>query len=260
MFALKPEASSLFVGGCFSSGTSILTSILNAHPEILVTIERFQGEVQNHRTEKIFPLKFTRKQVIADIKAGQFPYKTYPNPNEFGAPNDEDTIAFLKKAKTVKYIGDKVPFYSSMGDRLLTEFKNPKFIFISRNPYNAVASSQARMRSSEGWKVTPEKCLTSWNVLHNQMLELAKKFPEQTLTISYERLLSFSPAYLRNIFGFLEVDKQNALAFDFYRSSCDRWQSQFIKHNVSNKLREYVGKNANFDVQRDLFELNEFAA
>lgn len=137
----------LFIAGCPRSGTSALTDYLNAHPEILITMERYK------HTMHITPELFTPERLL-DFR-----------PGETRQPR-EQLAALLqsKRWEDLKWVGDKRPTYFLRYEELSEHNTGAHFIYVYRPLEDVAESFQEKAERPDGWRLTFEDGVRLWNV------------------------------------------------------------------------------------------------
>ena len=177
----------LFISGVARSGTSALTHLLNAHPEIVLGVERYKFLLMRdeHRAA-VSPALFGPDRFLA-----WSPEDTSVRPRP-----PADPAAFRAKLLRAAYVGDK-------GPRLLTRvraldgwFPGCRMIFIFRDPVRVAASWSARARNPADARWSAErddrKAVRAMNLNFDLAARLAAERPDRFLPVCYEAV--FDPA------------------------------------------------------------------
>lgn len=166
---LKLKGDPIFIVGCGRSGTSLLLSIISAHPKIF----GFPVETEIMMIEK------RHSSFINRIN------------------NKRKLIPFLKGVplkKTATRWCEKTPRNIHFIDAILNSYKNPKIIHIIRDGRDVVTSKHP---TSDKYWVSPERWVSE--------VKLGLKYQRNAnvLTIKYEELLMEFEDSLNRIFQFL---------------------------------------------------------
>jgi hypothetical protein len=135
------SARPLFVCGCARSGTSALTLALNAHPEIVLGMERYFSYLATHG--RLSPDLFQYDRFF-DVKEGD---TFYDSLNFF----EKNYKSSREKFAGAKYVGDKIPALTAYISKLIEDFPESKIICIVRNVIDVSASFENRARAGTFW-------------------------------------------------------------------------------------------------------------
>jgi hypothetical protein len=204
----------VLIGGAGSTGSSLLKTILNRHPDV------FSGnELNFFNKEQIFEnWNHAKKRLLKKIPyfttKGWFPYPGTNLLNEdYGWKKDRllklisesnDLKIFTEKffnkplkKNNAKIWIEKTPSNSYSFNYFLNLFKNKKVIHTTRNPYDTVTSLVNR-------GITPIYAVGMW--IYNTALALRVANSERYFEIKYEEFVSNPKKELENLMDFLDLE------------------------------------------------------
>lgn len=205
-----------FIGGAPRSGTTWLQQMLNAHPEVSC---RGEALLQKHLGEPLETMMAARAESLAAKNTTLFQHTGgYPLP----VPEDTEhlfgtgvLLALLRQGvdPDCRAIGEKTPENVFFFARLKKLFPQAKFIGIARDPRDVLASAWHFFNKNHGAVVDDaaakqefiRSALPSLHQGAEAMLALAKQFPADSVTVTYEALLAAPDITLSQLFGFLGV-------------------------------------------------------
>ena len=208
----------VFILGKGRSGTTLLQTMLDAHPNTIAPIEsRFVVHFKNRYGQVTKWTSDRKSALIQDVleeqkikffweidvqalmeRINQLPEDTsYVNLCEqvFGS-----AISFFPK-ETPKIIIDKNPIYAMLTPHILDVFPNARFIHMVRD-YRASSSSVLRLSN----KMQARQLGFRWLVSNQEIEKLKAKLPERFQTLRYEDLLQQPEIELKKLTSFLGID------------------------------------------------------
>lgn len=207
-----PIDNPIFIVGSGRSGTTLLRSMLNAHPRIYISHEasyylmnptaQSSGEwLDFYENSAPFQwMKFSRDDLAQHIPR---------NLPARDLPRVFDTLMRIKAGQYGKpRYGDKTPFYSWKLKKILADFPGAKVIHIVRNPAATVASLR-------GMPWAPRSILLLSLLLAAQTARL-EKFSGRILEIRLEDLIESTGETLRKVLDFVG----------------EPWSDQVMKHEM----------------------------
>jgi hypothetical protein len=211
----------IFVGGCPRSGTTMLRTMLNSHPELAVPHEtlflvdgyRMRGrwgcmeDPENRRrlaewvvarpearTRRLArrPKRLVRRMVKADPTLGSVlsaGFRLYAD------------------RKDKPRWGDKRPSYAMNLDALFAMFPDALYVNVVRDPRAAVASIRKVGEGRRGWYADPVVAGTDlWQRSQRNAHRLGRRLPAQFFEVQYEELVADPEPVLAQLVDFLELD------------------------------------------------------
>ena len=234
-----------FILGRPRSGTTLLSSVLDAHSNIIVPFESSiiinlhskYGKVKKWDEEKLSEFYFDLSQ--------QRKFEGWPmNRENLKADilNSPENVTYQELIKTIylhfksyfekeeiQIIGDKNPIYSFYGEKLLKIFPDAKFIHIIRDYRDNILSIK---------KVNFEAPVTAllahrWKIANKKIERLGKNKPNQYFLLKYEDLVSDSEQEVKKICDFLNVTYQESM-LDFHKA-----KNKVLKDFSKNEIDKY---------------------
>jgi hypothetical protein len=226
------EAGQVFIIGNKRSGTSLLTSLLNLHPNIFVSYESdiiwilFQAEKQGLSHLRPYPwdgplgMRATLKAcqgMLQDFSnrapRGKNPVEIFSSVLEYLMVHGSDVQRPYPK-KDLSWLGDKKPVQQcdpEISPFLRRHFPGARYIHMVRNPRAVVPSKiRAAEKWNEGvpeyWKGTPAQILERWAVHEEWVLEAKSWGGGRVHSLRMEDLCEEPVRRMREVFEHLEVD------------------------------------------------------
>ena len=231
------QPSFFFIIGLPRSGTTLLRTVIDAHPQLKVTLEsafilNMYSQFHNKKWTKENKLKFIEiLKPQRKVNAWQLDWetvkKTFLETNIQSyqqavlIPYQEFYSIFPKEK--IKYYGDKTPSYSYQGffiKKLMQIFPEAKFIHLIRD-YRANANSVKKFDFS-----APEVSLiaTRWKISLKHITKIKNKFPEKWHTLNYENFVDNPLDELKKIESFLGID-HHPEALEYYKYEKEAFES-----------------------------------
>lgn len=242
----------LFIAGTARSGTSALAELLCAHSEMIVCNERFYKLANEARIAELTPETFAPERLL------------YPSPDEThnhdwnnGGPYQRRLV---EKYPRVRVLGDKVPHYHHHAAHIAAQFPECRFVFLSRNIFDVANSWQKRKDDPEDvvWTDGYRKAVKFWNADNRMLARLAQRFGPRVAVVSYERLYSYTPHYLRNLLRFLDVADDDRFIVEAYGRATRDWMKRFAQPSVlARDDLAWIAEHAEIELQRDLINAGE---
>ncbi len=254
-----------FIIGRPRSGTTLLRTMLDAHPHVIIPLElAYNLEYANHRFKKIKRWQEKDKQELFNYFCSES-FTKYPSiatqwnidkellkNNIFNAPDDTSLQTFIKiiyshyksvfPKKEILAIGDKTPLHSML---MLQFYKNAfsdaKFIFLIRDPRDHIRSHNLLK------PLFPTAVMADmWRKSAEQYVTLKEKAPKQIILVRYEDLISNTPKKLNEICNFLNIPfSESMLKFHTKKQKYEsgfvnQWQKKL--YSPPDKKNKYLWK------------------
>jgi len=236
-----------FVLGRPRSGTTLLRTLLDAHPNIAIPLEnsgmihlffryrkvrRWDPDKLDEffddffRPDNLKNWKTDRegiRECLEDVSGKQLPFHQVIRIFYYHYQS-----AFRKEE--IQWLGDKSPLFSLYSEQLFRAFPDAKFIHLVRD-YRANLSSMCRQ---DLFSPSETFILMQWKKSAGQIGRLASAHPERFLTVRYEDLVTDPRGTFSMVCDFLQVRYLSELLDPAYRQGAirslydpgflDRWQ------------------------------------
>lgn len=231
----------LFIGGVGRSGTSSLTELIGAHPQVLLGMERY-NKLFAPKNFSITPALFEKERFL-NIQPGDTFYTDF---ERFRLHSNAE-----KKWDQATYVGVKNPRMSAvyaLTKEALGEFK---LIYIYRNIFDVAESWNRRLIEKPRWPRHRDykKAVRFWN---NSLRKIRKLIREgqDIACIKYEDLF-FSEKSLQPLFDWLELklDKNVEELLSQKRALAPKKKAK--KDNLPTDQKDYITQNARFDIYEE---------
>lgn len=200
-----------FVVGCPRSGTTLLSVMLDRHPELAIPPETaFYDDIAPHLA------RFTRRKEIHELLAG---WRRFP---ELGlnadrvlercveVPTSAELLGLLLRLyaqnRSKLLSGEKTPQHLRHVPRILQDFPQASVLCLVRDGRDVALSLSSMPWSSADLSAASQTWLEAVR-LSNRM---ATTYPKRFLEVRYEHLVTHPEKALRAIMGFLGLDFQPA--------------------------------------------------
>ncbi len=210
------KASMLFILGHGRSGTTLLQSFLNSHPNIVAPAEY---EFIVHFYPRFGKIKHLTKKDITEFIEALY---TSEDPHFFNWQLDKEhvteklistsvnedyptlckiLISLTADNKTeIRILSDKNPINSIFVRKLSNIFPDAKFIHLIRDPRDSVYGYMRRLQQKNPFFLSRR-----WK-RYNQVIDDFKgKFPERFFTLKYEDMVKNTDGTLNSIAAFLNI-------------------------------------------------------
>lgn len=213
----------MFLCGCARSGTTALARLVNMHPQVNVSIEKYQYQFK-----------------VAD---GSFTNKIF-----------EKEEKLIKKKDPTMYIGDKVPGFYQNYSQLFKVFPDSTVFFIYRNIFDVAQSYKNRQADeADDWQKGVRRAVKEWNESLVNTLEFIEK-GKDIIPLAYERVFSNKIDFLQ----YLPETKPNK-EFEVYYNQIlkhARKLDQNRKNNLTSKDKLWIMNHADFESYRKLYSIS----
>jgi hypothetical protein len=213
-----------FIGGAPRSGTTWVQQILDRHPEISC---RGEGLFQKHLAEPLEQMLHSRAETIAAKNTTLFRHTGgFPLP----APDDQEVLLGtaillalrqLYAGKACRAVGEKTPENVFFFPRLKRLFPQAKCIAVARDPRDVLTSAWHFFHQPEPGEDDAaakfafiQLALPSLDAGARAIIDLAAQYPQDVMTITYEKLRRTPELLVSNMFRFLSVSDASAVVAD----------------------------------------------
>lgn len=234
----------LFIVGCPRSGTSALTYALNAHPDVVLGLERFNSRIARRVLQ---PQDFDRPRFF-DVQPDDTWYRSLDQFKDYY----ENVAA---KYDSGLYRGDKFPRGYEHYEYLSQTFADSYFIFILRNIFDVAESFEARRVHGGNWPANggPVAAVQRWNASIGYTLRWRER--TRILIVAYEDLF-IRDGSATPIAAFLGIDP-NPLDAALARARTARPSRDGPRRpRLSPEHAEHISRHANFIGFRQLLGVN----
>lgn len=241
--ALK-DTNLLFIVGRGRSGTSLLQTILNTHPQISVAPESqfimfLRRRYQNTDWSESKIEKFSRDLWLEE-RMENWHLEPEVLKQELLKHNENAEFATLckevyyqyglsKQKEHLKVVGDKNPHYALYLKHLINLYPNARFVHIVRDPRDTILSYKAVNFDADHTSTLANR----WNIYNKAILKFSRNMPEKFHFLRFEDLLANPEETLTKLCGFLGVEYDPEM-LNFYKKEQD-WEAGFRK-NLKNPL------------------------
>ena len=227
-----------FILGRPRSGTTLLTTLFNAHPNVRIapefpimfflyqrfrkvkhwdedTIRSFVDHVfyfSKFNIRRVENLKLDREFLISEL----LKYKDRASIQLFLKSINYFAFSVYDKKETL-WIGDKNPVYSLYANRLIKIFPDAKFICIIRD-YRDNFISIKKLAEKDVAVEAPVVSLqvARWRYFISRFLEYKRLYPDRFYILKYEDLVTEQEKTFRSLCEFLNIS-YDASVFDFHK-------------------------------------------
>jgi hypothetical protein len=208
-----------FVVGRGRSGSTLLRSLFDAHPHVMIPLEsRFvQFLYYNYPSKKRW-LPGTAQRAILDLEHGFEPPKLNRTNLEKQVESLSPDLSFRKVCKLIYLntfsefpkerihaIGDKNPRYTFFIPQLLKLFPNARFIHLVRDYRDNIVSVQrtGRLINESG---NIYFALGRWSLYNRYVVKYQKRYPDRFCRVKFEELIKDPGTVMKNLCSFLGID------------------------------------------------------
>lgn len=237
----------VFIVGVGRSGTSLLQSMLNAHPEIAFLPETGFLRSYVFRQKRVFKDVTEKENFVRTLYLDDKYKRTQVNPESI-VTNSESYIqvyySLLKSyaGEESKYVGDKDPRFLDFLPELNNILPSSKVIHIIRDPRDVVLS-RTKADWSKRWPFFMHACMYKAQLERGRRLG-RKIFRKNYLEIYYENLIINPEQVLKEIMEFLELEYNDSMLNfrDSAKSLVDQTEMQWKKETLGPLLSRNAGK------------------
>lgn len=217
-----------FIIGRPRSGTTLLRTIFDAHPEVNIPVECAYIIDLQKRYEKI---KIWNKELllnfyedlIHEFRFSNWKADTEKIKKQLLQCEGENTFSTICKVvhsnypslfekKHLKFIGDKNPIYSIYTKKLLKIFPEAKFIFIYKDYRDNYVSM---VKAQFGMPIVPIHVF-HWKYFYRLVKKHSKKHPDKFFFLKYEDFVNYPEIHIKKVFDFIGLPYHSSV-MDFYK-------------------------------------------
>lgn len=282
----------LFIVGRGRSGSTLLTSLLNNHPQIIAPEEsrfvqelyyQFSGtkEWTNTKKEKFCKALFSCFESL-DIDKKSLENRIFSLDKDTSFPILLQAVYLsvnqLHPKENIQLIVDKNPKYSFFIPKLRAIFPEAKFIHLTRDYRDSFLSFQ-KIKGMKGERKNLSFQIFRWRYYHRSILKAKRSIPDSSyLHVKYEDLVSDTEQFMKKIANFIGVDFKEELIEhqqiqregvraeihktlneEINTSKIDKWKKEMTKKEVK-MANAIVGKlPLKFDYEKEASRLGLFA-
>lgn len=208
----QPTKGPFFIVGCRRSGTSLLKSILNSHPDVFIPKETFYFDSIYPRLKNIATLEskvayMCSRWWIKDMNVNTESLKRNIQKQTFNSIDDAMFPALLDtlNVNSCPIVGEKTPSHVNHSRFFMQTYPECKVIHIVRDPRAIVNSSiKASIGTNNSVSISKE-----WNDAVNIHLSLMGS--AQYHFIRYEELVTNPEISIENVCDFLKIEYSRSL-------------------------------------------------
>ncbi len=226
-----------FIVGCNRTGTSLLRTMLNHHPDIAVPLESIFF-IDYLKAGKRVDIELQKKLLVGEPMLNEWGIKlNYHDFNKSVAAGDLIRVAHEKYAQKEgkKYWGNKTPRLTRHFELIKEALPKALFIHMIRDP-RAVALSLSKTKIHRSNVYFGAK---RWLRFVQSGLEMEKKFKKDVLRMRYEDLVKDPEKMLRIICNFLGLRFSRKM-LNYYTKGNNEYRTFHNNEHKNLKLPPYV--------------------
>jgi len=216
----QPPQRHLFVIGFFRSGTTLLYSFLNLHPQIKLL---FEVDLLNHSLVNA-SARMGKKwwERLEFYNTFQSRHRLTPLPSWETVENSQEAAETLYREYGADhlYVGEKAPGYYNCIPKLTKQFPGSKIIVIWRNPQNVISSIIEAGKKHHFFlnNSLPLRSIIGLEKMQEDVLALRAQ-GKAVYDLCFEELAEDPEAHLKSICNFLEIPFDPGM-LDLDRADC----------------------------------------
>lgn len=210
-----------FIVGIGRSGTTLLMSMLNAHPAIQATPEinffnffsaQWQSRKDFSEADKQQVIQFVRRYKDHNFSGFGFDpvYFEKSESRSFAAlyKNFYSSFTYGGEKKSSRFFFDKNPINSLYLERIIRLFPDSKFVFLLRDPRAGYLSRRQKVnfRSTDIYFNAYR-----WLIYNQEVLNYVRLYPGKFFVLRYEDLVSDTEGEMRRMADFFQFDYDAAM-------------------------------------------------
>jgi hypothetical protein len=222
------EATPFFIIGNPRSGTTLLRLMLNQHDEIVVPPEcgfsvwlSDQFEVKDFSSDQVkmeFVSQVVKSRKFETWGLNEQEINDFVQHQQCHSYQEAVLAIYLfyafKNGRTPHLVGDKNNFYINHLEKIDSLFDAPKYIFIVRDGRDVACSYLALQSIDITSKYSPRlsgeimEIAKEWTANNTRIISYLDGFPERSLLIKYEKLISAPETELVQVCEFFDIEYQ----------------------------------------------------
>lgn len=242
-----------FIVGIGRSGTTLLMSMLNAHPEIQATPEinffnffsgRWESKKRFSEKNKSLVMQFVLRYKNHNFSGFGFDLEQFGKTksrsfNELYR-NFYGSFTYGGERKHSRFFFDKNPINSLYLGRIIRLFPESKFVFLLRDPRAGYLSRRQKInfRSTNIYFNAYR-----WLLYNQEVLKFAKQYPEKFFLLRYEDLVSDPEWEMRRMADFFQFGydermlrfHENVVKNSFQKAAAENQERAFTKYTDLSK-------------------------
>jgi hypothetical protein len=230
-----------FVFGCPRSGTTAVARLLQAHPRVVIGMERYKFLLSRRRDRDTFgPALFERERFF-DFRAGD----TNVNPDLGHFEGHYIKARRRFENGSVEYMGDKVMPDEPVIRVIEARLPAPRFIFIYRDLLHVASSFAARARNPDdsNWPATRDHkaAVQRWNAAFAAADALIGRVGlEDVYVVRFDDLLNGDIRTCQRMFAFLGLRASPSVRRTYEARTADWGERQSKPLSLSHDETKFV--------------------
>jgi len=263
------EIPMFFILGRPRSGTTLVRTVFDAHPNISIPLETIVipelfpefGRIKEWDKEKI--IRFFNKAIklryysnwssdSEKLKNDLLKLEGKASYSDFIKTFYLNYVSFYDKNQ-ITLIGDKTPYNSNHIPLLIKLFPKAKFIHIIRDPHEHILSMKKVDFGSNSALVISQ----NWKILNKKIERAKRKNPEKFITVKFEDFLMTPEKFLKEWCEFLSIEYSESM-MKFYEikdqvnehytpEQVNKVHSSLLKPIVPGKINAWMDKMSKKD-------------
>jgi len=213
------ELPNFFIVGRGRSGSTLLRSLFDAHPQVMIPLEsRFVQFLYYKYPPSIKWTPDTVSRAIHDLEHGFEPPNIHRDHLEKEIQSHSSDLTFERVCKLIylntqtefpkeeiRAIGDKNPRYTFFIPQLLKLFPRAKFIHLVRDYRDNIVSIQraGKLIKESG---NTYYSMGRWSLYNRFVVKYQKRYPDRFCRVQFEELIRDPESVMKNLCAFLELD------------------------------------------------------